>query len=128
MHDIDQQNDLCTQGRLGSAWTLAQSDQSLCCAHEKNTSPELDIECRVNNLSCTRMRAFRNNHEFRILRLTVHRKSTLKYCTRQVMVAFLCYFQIIIRQLTFQIILLKIINYLVLKLFIFGGILQVLNF
>ena len=32
----NQQNDLCAQRRLRSAWASAQSDQSLCCQHEKN--------------------------------------------------------------------------------------------
>ena len=31
----NQQNDLCTQRRLRSAWASAQSDQGLCCPHEE---------------------------------------------------------------------------------------------
>ena len=34
---VCQQNDLCTQRRLGSAWTSAQSEQSLRCLHEEAT-------------------------------------------------------------------------------------------
>ena len=32
----NQQNDLCTQRRLRSAWASTQSDQSLCCLHEES--------------------------------------------------------------------------------------------
>ena len=35
----NQQNDLCTQRRLRSAWASAQSDQSLRCLHEESLGP-----------------------------------------------------------------------------------------
>ena len=39
----NQQNDLCAQRRLRSAWASAQSDQSLCCPHEETLGPQLPI-------------------------------------------------------------------------------------
>ena len=39
----NQQNDLCAQRRLRSAWTSAQSDQSLRCPHEETLGPQLPI-------------------------------------------------------------------------------------
>ena len=41
----NQQNDLCAQRRLGSAWASTQSDQSLHCLHEETLGPQLPIEC-----------------------------------------------------------------------------------
>ena len=35
----NQQNDLCTQQRLRSAWVSAQSDPSLRCPHEETLGP-----------------------------------------------------------------------------------------
>ena len=35
----NQQNGMCAQWRLRSAWTSAQSDQSLRCPHEESLSP-----------------------------------------------------------------------------------------
>ena len=35
----NQQNDMCAQRRLRSAWASAQSDQSLLCAHEESLGP-----------------------------------------------------------------------------------------
>ena len=35
----NQQNDLCTQQRLRSAWASTQSDQSLRCLHEESGGP-----------------------------------------------------------------------------------------
>ena len=40
----NQQNDLCAQQRLRSAWASAQSDQSLHCLHEETLRPPLPIE------------------------------------------------------------------------------------
>ena len=40
----NQQNDLCAQRRLRSAWESAQSDQSLRCPHERILGPQLPIE------------------------------------------------------------------------------------
>ena len=34
-----QQNGVCAQRRLRSAWASAQSDQSLCCSHEESLGP-----------------------------------------------------------------------------------------
>ena len=34
----NQQNGICTQRRVGSAWASAESDQSLCCLHEESGS------------------------------------------------------------------------------------------
>ena len=34
----NQQKDLCAQQRLRSAWAFAQSDQRLCCTHEKSVA------------------------------------------------------------------------------------------
>ena len=35
----NQQNGMCAQRRLGSAWASTQSDQSLCCSHEESLGP-----------------------------------------------------------------------------------------
>ena len=35
----NQQNGMCAQRRLRSAWASAQSDQSLCCQHEESLDP-----------------------------------------------------------------------------------------
>ena len=35
----NQQNGMCAQRRLRSAWASAQSDQSLCCPHEESMGP-----------------------------------------------------------------------------------------
>ena len=35
----NQQNGMCAQQRLRSAWASAQSDQSLCCPHEESLGP-----------------------------------------------------------------------------------------
>ena len=35
----NQQNGMCTQRKLRSAWASAQSDQSLCCLHEESLGP-----------------------------------------------------------------------------------------
>ena len=35
----NQQNDMCAQRRLRSAWAFVQSDQSLLCAHEESLGP-----------------------------------------------------------------------------------------
>ena len=43
----NQQNDLCTQQRLRSAWASAQSDQSLRCPHEETLGPQLPTERTV---------------------------------------------------------------------------------
>ena len=40
----NQQNDLCAQQKIGSAWASAQSEQSLCCPHEETWGPQLHIE------------------------------------------------------------------------------------
>ena len=45
-----QENGLCAQRRLISAWASAQSDQSLCCLHEETLGPQLPIECTVKTL------------------------------------------------------------------------------
>ena len=39
-----QQNDLCAQWRLRSAWASAQSDQNICCPHEETLGPCLSLE------------------------------------------------------------------------------------
>ena len=39
----NQQNDLCAQRRLGSAWASAQYDQSLRCPHEETLVSQLPI-------------------------------------------------------------------------------------
>ena len=46
----NQQNDLCAQQRLRSAWASAQSDHSLCCPHEETLGPQLPTECTTNTL------------------------------------------------------------------------------
>ena len=46
----NQQNGMCVQRRLGSAWASAQSDQSLCCQHEERLGPELPIERTAKTL------------------------------------------------------------------------------
>ena len=38
-HDKTQQNGMCAQRRLRSAWASAQSDQSLCCLHKERMCP-----------------------------------------------------------------------------------------
>ena len=45
----NQQNGMCTQQRLRSAWASVQSDQSLCCLHEENwkLGPKLPIKRRA---------------------------------------------------------------------------------
>ena len=43
----NQQNDLCTQRRLRSAWASAQSDQSLRCPHEETLSYPLSALQRL---------------------------------------------------------------------------------
>ena len=40
----NQQNGMCAQRRLRSAWTSAQSDQSLRCPHEESLGPWLSTE------------------------------------------------------------------------------------
>ena len=40
----NQQNDLCAERRLRSAWAYAQSDQSLRCPHEDTLGKQLPIE------------------------------------------------------------------------------------
>ena len=40
----NQQNGMCTQRRLRSAWASAQSDQSLHCPHEESSGSKLPIE------------------------------------------------------------------------------------
>ena len=46
----NQQNDLCAQLRLRSAWASAQFDQSLRCPHEETLDPQLPIEHKVKTL------------------------------------------------------------------------------
>ena len=46
----NQQNGMCTQQRLRSAWASAQSDQSLCCPHEERLGPWLPIERTTKTL------------------------------------------------------------------------------
>ena len=46
----NQQNDLCAQGRLRSAWASAQSDQSQRCPPEANLGPKLPSECTAKTL------------------------------------------------------------------------------
>ena len=45
----NQQNDLCTQRRLRSAWASTQSDQSLHCPHEETLGPKLTTERSTAN-------------------------------------------------------------------------------
>ena len=40
----NQQNGMCAQWRLKSAWVSAKSDQSLCCRHGESLGPSLPIE------------------------------------------------------------------------------------
>ena len=47
---LTQQNDMCTQRRLRSAWASTQSAQSLRCPHEDTLSPKLPIECTAKTL------------------------------------------------------------------------------
>ena len=47
----NQQNDLCTQRRLGSAWTYIQSDQRLRCLHIKALCSWLPIDCTTKDWS-----------------------------------------------------------------------------
>ena len=44
------QNDFCAQRRLRSAWTSAQSDQSLRCLHEDTLGPQLPIDHTAKTL------------------------------------------------------------------------------
>ena len=46
----NQQNGMCAQWRLRSAWASAQSDQSLRCPHEESWDPYLPIECTAKTL------------------------------------------------------------------------------
>ena len=46
----NQQNDLCAQQRLRSAWASAQSDQSLRCPSEESLGPKLPIMCTAKAL------------------------------------------------------------------------------
>ena len=46
----NQQNSMCAQRRLRSAWAFAQSDQSLRCPHEERLGPSLPIERIANTL------------------------------------------------------------------------------
>ena len=73
------------------------------------------------------VKVFRTNPEFRILRLTFHRKSTSKYWIRKIIIASLFYFQFIKRHLTsltWYFYLLKVLSFKFLKF----GILEILNF
>ena len=45
-----QQNGMCAQRRLRSAWASAQSDQSLRLPHDKSLCPYLPIECTAKTL------------------------------------------------------------------------------
>ena len=45
-----QQNDLCTQWRLRSAWASAQSDQSLRCPHKETLGPWLPIQRKAKTM------------------------------------------------------------------------------
>ena len=45
----NQQNDMCTQRRLRSAWASAQSDQNLHCLHEEALGPWLSLERTAKN-------------------------------------------------------------------------------
>ena len=49
-HDKTDKNDLCTQGRLRSAWASTQSDQHLHCPYEETLGPYLPIERTVKTL------------------------------------------------------------------------------
>ena len=46
----NQQNGLCAQRRLGSAWASTQSDQSFHCPHKESLTPQLPIERTVKTL------------------------------------------------------------------------------
>ena len=46
----NQQNDLCAQRRLRTAWASAQSDQSQCCPPEAKLGPKLPIERTAKTL------------------------------------------------------------------------------
>ena len=46
----DQQNGMCAQRWLRSAWASAQSEQSLRCPHEESLGPELPIERTAKTL------------------------------------------------------------------------------
>ena len=46
----NQQNELCAQRRLRSAWASAQSDQSLLCPHEESLGPKLPKKCTAKTL------------------------------------------------------------------------------
>ena len=45
-----QQNGMCAQRRLRSAWESAKSDQSLHCPHEENFGPKLSLERTAKTL------------------------------------------------------------------------------
>ena len=51
----NQQNGMCAQGRLRSAWASAQSDQSLRCPHEESLGPQLPIEHTLKTLITPRL-------------------------------------------------------------------------
>ena len=46
----NQQNGMCTQQRLRSAWASAKSDQSLCCPHEESLGPTERTAKTLNRL------------------------------------------------------------------------------
>ena len=46
----NQQNGMCAQWRLRSAWAPTKSDQSLCCLHEESLGPHLPIEHTAKTL------------------------------------------------------------------------------
>ena len=48
--NLNLQNDICALRRLRSAWACAQSDQRLCCPHEKALGPWLPIERTTKTL------------------------------------------------------------------------------
>ena len=47
---IIQQNDMCVQQRLRSAWVSALSDQSIRCPHTERLGPQLPIKCTAKPL------------------------------------------------------------------------------
>ena len=46
----NQQNGMCTQRRLRSAWASAQPEQGLCCSHEESLGLRLPIQCTAKTL------------------------------------------------------------------------------
>ena len=54
----NQQNDLCAQQRLSSAWASTQSHQSLRCPHEEILGPQLPIECTAKTLIRLQMKNY----------------------------------------------------------------------